>query len=340
MLSDRRQRVLAALIEEYVSQAIPVGSRTLVEKHHLGVSPATVRNELSVLESEGYIAQPHTSAGRIPTDIGYRSFVDDLLSREFSEEAADEEVRKAARTLRESASELDQLIEQTTAAMARITDCLSIVVAPTSASMRIKQVNFVLLDAHLVLVVVVTDDGQVLNRSIEVSDEVRADDLAHAQSVIMSLADGCEVGDFSRVTLAHAERLNTPLLNALVEEVSACLKQGEAQRAHRLGLSTLMRQPEFSHSQALIPVMQMLEDDTVLLQLLDQTGALPDAAHGTMVRIGHENNSENLSGVSVVAARYGRKASEGVVAVIGPTRMDYAQVIRAVRTARGALQDE
>ena len=339
MLSDRRQKVLAALIEEYVSQAIPVGSRTLVEKHHLGVSPATVRNELSVLESEGYIAQPHTSAGRIPTDIGYRSFVDDLLSREFSEEGAEEDVREAARMLRESASELDQLIEQTTAAMARITDCLSIVVAPTNASMRIKQVNFVSIDARKVLVVVVTDDGQVLNRTIDFVDEVKSDDLAQAQSSIMALADGCDTQEFARIALAHPEAANTPLINALIEEVAACLKQGEAQHAHRLGLSTLMRQPEFSHSQALIPVLQMLEDDTVLLQLLGQTGVEGAAPNGTMVRIGHENNSENLAGVSVVASRYGRGASEGIVAVIGPTRMDYAQVIRAVRTARGALQD-
>ncbi len=341
MLSDRRQRVLAALIEEYVSQAMPVGSRTLVEKHHLGVSPATVRNELSVLETEGYITQPHTSAGRIPTDVGYRSFVDDLLARELSDDEADEARLEAARRMRESATELDELLEQTTAVLARITDCLSIVVAPTNVKMRIKQVSFVQLDVRRVLIVVVTDDGQVMNRSVEFAEEVRADELSRVQQAIMAIAADCEVHDFHAQTLgAKAEALQTPLAHALVEELSACLKQADAQHAHRLGLSTLMRQPEFSRSQSLIPVLQMFEDDTVLLQMLSQSGTVPEAGDGTFVRIGSENNNENLSGVSVVASRYGWGSSEGIVAVIGPTRMDYAQVIRAVRAARGALQDE
>ena len=122
MLSDRRQRVLAALIEEYVARALPVGSRTLTERYKLGVSPATVRNELSILEDEGYIAQPHTSAGRIPTDFGYRTFVDDLLANDSLPD--EERYRAVAEDLRKSASELDSLLEQTSSALARLTDCL------------------------------------------------------------------------------------------------------------------------------------------------------------------------------------------------------------------------
>ena len=135
MLSDRRQRVLAALIEEYVARALPVGSRTLTERYQLGVSPATVRNELSVLEDGGYIAQPHTSAGRIPTDAGYRAFVDNLLARA----SAPDEARYGAvvEELRRSATELDALLERTSAALARLTDCLSIVLAPSVLTLRI-----------------------------------------------------------------------------------------------------------------------------------------------------------------------------------------------------------
>jgi len=122
MLSDRRQRVLAALIEEYVARALPVGSRTLTERYKLGVSPATVRNELSILEDEGYIAQPHTSAGRIPTDFGYRTFVDDLLANDSLPD--EERYRAVAEDLRKSASELDSLLEQTSSALARLPlDC-------------------------------------------------------------------------------------------------------------------------------------------------------------------------------------------------------------------------
>lgn len=239
VLSDRRQRVLAALIEEYVARAMPVGSRTLTERYELGVSPATIRNELSMLEDEGYISQPHTSAGRIPTDFGYRTFVDNLV--ETGAISEDENTKQALEALRQSANELDDLLERTSAQLARLTECLTIV-APN--------------------------------------------DMPHPR---------------------------------------------------RLGISSLMRQPEFAYTQSLIPVMQVLEDETVLLQILDSTAQ----ADGTpRVKIGSENETEELAGVSVVASRFGRGEGEGIVAVIGPTRMDYSKVLKAVRMASRTLTDE
>ena len=239
MLSDRRQRVLAALIEEYVARALPVGSRTLTERYELGVSPATVRNELSALEYEGYLSQPHTSAGRIPTDIGYRAFVDDLIASGTI--CDDERSREAVSRLRNSARELDDLLMQTSSALARLTDCLSIVMPP------------------------------------------------------------------------------------------------DVSRSRRLGMSSLMRKPEFASSAALLPIMQVLEDDTVLLHILDASAPIDDTP---AVRIGSENEAEQLSGVSVVASRYGTGDSAGIVAVIGPTRMDYSKVLQAVRIASQALGEE
>lgn len=239
MLSDRRQRVLAALIEEYVARALPVGSRTLTERYELGVSPATVRNELSALEYEGYLSQPHTSAGRIPTDIGYRAFVDDLIASGAIHD--DEQSREAVNRLRNSARELDDLLLQTSSALARLTDCLSIVMPP------------------------------------------------------------------------------------------------DVSRSRRLGMSSLMRKPEFATSSALLPIMQVLEDDTVLLHILDASAPIDDTP---AVRIGSENEAEQLSGVSVVASRYGTGESAGIVAVIGPTRMDYSKVLQAVRIASQALGEE
>ena len=239
MLSDRRQRVLAALIEEYVARALPVGSRTLTERYRFGVSPATIRNELSALEEEGYISQPHTSAGRIPTDFGYRTFVDNLV--ESGDIAEDDTAAEALRQLKDQATELDDLLEKMSAALSRFTDCLSIVAPP---------------------------------------------DLSHPR---------------------------------------------------RLGIMSLMRQPEFAYTEALMPIMQVLEDDTVLLRVLDSTAPEGTDPH---VRIGSENEAEQLSGVSVVACRYGYNADGGIVAVIGPTRMDYTKALAAVRLASKTLGDE
>lgn len=238
MLSDRRQLVLAALIEEYVARAMPVGSRTLTEHYDFGVSSATIRNELSALEDEGYISQPHVSAGRIPTDHGYRAFVDRLVESGMVEDMP--ETAQVIGELRRSAQEIDDLVARTSEALARLTDCLSIVTAP---------------------------------------------DLS---------------------------------------------------RAHRLGMSALMRQPEFMYTQKLLPIMQVLEDDTVLLQLLDSSAE----DERPRVHIGSENEAEQLQGVSVVASRYGYGDSEGVVAVIGPTRMDYSKVLKAVRMASRTLTDD
>ncbi len=139
MLSSRRQRILCALIEEYVANACPVGSRTIAENHKLGVSPATIRNELSALEDEGYITQPHTSAGRIPTDAGYREFVDEILTDEGV--AAHMPQTSAIEELRRSADALDDLIERTNSELARLTECLSVIMSPVSAASRIRQVS-------------------------------------------------------------------------------------------------------------------------------------------------------------------------------------------------------
>ena len=327
MLSDRRQRVLAALIEEYVARALPVGSRTLTERYKLGVSPATVRNELSILEDEGYIAQPHTSAGRIPTDFGYRTFVDDLLANDTLPD--EERYRAVAEDLRKSASELDSLLEQTSSALARLTDCLSIVLAPTVLETRIKQITLVSLTTFRAICVVVTEDGNVFNRQMDFTIPVGSDELSRIQVLL-----GKSLSDVERgLSFGMKRAFSDPLVRAVLDEVLSCIQEGQTGRTHQLGMSALLAQPEFSRTDAVLPLMQVLEDDTVLLHILDDLTSTEDLS----VQIGKENKTEGLSGVSVVASRYGRGEAEGVVAVIGPTRMDYSKVIQAVRAASAAL---
>lgn len=236
---------MRALIEEYVSHAIPVGSRTLAEQYDLGVSSATVRNDLSALEEAGYIAQPHTSAGRVPTDAGYREFVDDLLaSGAFGVDGIKDEM---AAQIRSHADALDDLARRTSEELARLTDCLSIV----------------------------------------------------------GCMDTCPDGESSKLA-----------------------------RRERLGLSSLMRKPEFQESSSLLPLMEILEDDTVYFKVFDEAASSTD---GFAVKIGRENEDSSLVCVSVVAGVYGHGDSRGVVAVIGPKRMEYGNVIRAVRAAQSIL---
>ena len=335
LLSDRRQKVLQALIEEYIANAQPVGSRTLVDRYRLGVSSATVRNELSVLEDEGYLTSPHTSAGRVPTDAGYRAFVDDLLSREYGEDATGgmfDDVRDAAK-------KMDDLMEQTSAALSRLTDCLSVVVAPSLLASSVKQISLVSMSSRRMLMVVVTDDGQVFNRSVEFAEDVSADELADVQNALNAALSGRSISEVRKAKGVRIEALSSPLARIVIDELVVCMAKADEGRAHSLGMSALLSKPEFSNSSAALPVLQVLEDDTVLMHLFDDVGSAGNAPDSLEVRIGKENSASELSGVSVVAAQYGSGEAQGVVAVIGPTRMDYSKVISVVRSAKSALKD-
>ncbi|MDO4183537.1 MAG: heat-inducible transcriptional repressor HrcA [Coriobacteriia bacterium] len=338
MLSDRRQRILAALIEEYVNYALPVGSRTLTERYQLGVSSATIRNELSALEDEGYISQPHTSAGRVPTDTGYRAFVDDLIENGLVPQP---EYAPLVQQLRANATQLDALMEQTTALLAHMTDCLSIVMAPAVFTVYVQQITLISLTDTRLLMVVVTQDGQVLNRQLEVNGLVTPETLAAVQAALNQAMQGRGLGHLEANEEALCAGLDHPLACALFKEACEALRQ-HARRSgiphgHRLGLTALMAQPEFSQSQTLVPLMNVLEDDTVLLHLLDNAQVGEEIPR---VFIGRENPAEGLQGVSVVANHYGRGDAAGIVAVIGPTRMDYSKVLNAVRMACAALRED
>ena len=334
MLSDRRQRVLCALIEEYVARAMPVGSRTLAERYHLGVSSATVRNDLSALEGAGFITQPHTSAGRIPTDAGYRAFVDELISSGIADE--EDPHSEIVNELRSSARELDALMEQTSAALMRLTDCLSIVVAPSDFSAHVRQFSLISLSNYSALAVIVAEDGQVLNRQISFAEEVLPDELASVQNLLNRVFAGKSPREFRAACDVQAlEALRDPLAQYVLDEVLACLQESDIGRVRRLGISSLMKKPEFSSSSSLLPLMKALEDESVLDDVFDAR----DEGVDVVVRIGEENSSEDLSGVSVIASAYGRGDGEGIVAVVGPTRMEYSRVIRAVRAAQHVLRD-
>mgnify|MGYP002577096752 FL=1 len=331
MLSDRRQIVLRALIEEYIARALPVGSRTLVERYNLGISSATVRNELSLLEEMGYLAQPHTSAGRIPTDFGYRAFVDELLSESDPDNGED----ALARELRESASDLDDLMDRTSQALARFTDCMTLLVPPRILSVDIRLVNLVLLTPQRLLTVIVTEDGQVFDRQMDLPRDYSQDEIGKTQEALNNILVGTSLSSTSGELPLGASEVHDELFRMVMAEILACLKDQNAIKAHPLGISHLLGKPEFSDSSCLMPVLEELEGDTMLLRVFNDAAASEEP----VVRIGHENDSEALSSVSLIANRFGEAEHSGLILIVGPTRMDYSQVLKAVRAARNVLKD-
>ena len=331
MLSDRRQIVLRALIEEYIARALPVGSRTLVERYNLGISSATVRNELSLLEEMGYLAQPHTSAGRIPTDFGYRAFVDELLSESDPDNGED----ALARELRESASDLDDLMDRTSQALARFTDCMTLLVPPRILSVDIRLVNLVLLTPQRLLTVIVTEDSQVFDRQMDLPRDYSQDEIGKTQEALNNILVGTSLSSTSGELPLGASGVHDDLFRMVMAEILACLKDQNAIKAHPLGISHLLGKPEFSDSSCLMPVLEELEGDTMLLRVFNDVAASEEP----VVRIGHENDSEALSSVSLIANRFGEAEHSGLILIVGPTRMDYSQVLKAVRAARNVLKD-
>ena len=331
MLSDRRQIVLRALIEEYIARALPVGSRTLVERYNLGISSATVRNELSLLEEMGYLAQPHTSAGRIPTDFGYRAFVDELLSKSDPDNGED----ALARELRESASDLDELMDRTSQALARFTDCMTLLVPPRILSVDIRLVNLVLLTPQRLLTVIVTEDGQVFDRQMDLPRDYSQDEIGKTQEALNNILVGTSLSSTSGELPLGASGVHDDLFRMVMAEILACLKDQNVIKAHPLGISHLLGKPEFSDSSCLMPVLEELEGDTMLLRVFNDAAASEEP----VVRIGHENDSEALSSGSLIANRFGEAEHSGLILIVGPTRMDYPQVLKAVRAARNVLKD-
>lgn len=337
MLSDRRQIVLKMLINEYIAHALPIGSRTLIDRYHLDISSATVRNELSRLEDAGYLTSPHTSAGRVPTDFGYRTFVDDLL--EHLPETPDPSIMNE---LRQGASELDDVLDKTSQVLARFTNCLAMVVPSTIMDVAVARITLVPLAPTRLLAVIVSEDGAVFRRSIETKDEITPERVSALEQTLNDLYAGATISAHhtaqqpDKNTLeAISEMRSDPLALLVEQEIFDCCAKQKTDRPHTLGISRLLDQPEFSDATRLLPIVEKLEDETILFHLFNE--ALEDDI--PLVRIGHENPSDELSNISVVATSYGKEGQQGMIAVIGPTRMNYEHVIEAVRAARSLLQE-
>lgn len=336
MLSDRRRSVLSALVNEYVRSAQPVGSKQLVDRYDLRVSPATVRNELAFLEETGYVFQPHVSAGRVPTDTGYRAFVDAMLTAETSGGLTGAEIEEVHEQYVALEHEVAEAMRETSLLLSRLTSYVAVVIAPTLRRARIRRINLVWLAAARAVVVVVTDSGQVADRTVDLVEPVSADQLAAVETLLNTSFDG-KVGEdvrAERSLLESAARVPARVVAQVIDDVLDCLLEADAGQVVSGGVPSLLSQPEFADPRLVSPLLHLLEDGLATLQAL--SGLMQ--ASDVVVRIGSENPA-GLDRLSVVAASYEAGGTEGVVGVIGPTRMDYPRAVSAVRTVADGLTE-
>jgi heat-inducible transcriptional repressor len=330
MLTERRKQLLQIIIDEHVQTAQPVGSSALVEKYHLSVSSATIRNEMASLEEEGLISQPHTSAGRLPTDAGYRYYVEALMRDEQVPEDLQQTIRHQ---FHQAARELEEWARLAAAILASRLHNAAVVTTPHSPEARIRQLELVSVHDYLALLVVVLQEARVLQQTLALDRPFTQEELTAAARSLNELLGGKTASELRKAKLditgveASAAEAVTGLLEA-TDELSL-------EPSYMDGLRDLLRQPEFSQGAQVLGLLEVLDGRN-----LPRTIA-PAPGQGELnIVIGGEHPVDEMRGCSVVTTRYiGPSGLRGVLSVVGPTRMEYPRAVATVRYMSSVMEE-
>ncbi len=322
-MTTRRLEILRAIVDEYVATQEPVGSKAIADRHKLGISPATIRNEMALLEEEGLITQPHTSAGRVPTDRGYRVFVDKLAT--IKPLSAPE--RRAIESFLEGALDLDDVVMRTVRLLADVTKQVAVVQYPSMVKSRIRHVELLPLTASRVMMILITDSGRVEQRVLELTQDVPENFISALRAQLNNAMMGQRLPEVTESITGIMESYSLRERRDVAIVISTVIEMAMERPEERVvlaGTANLARfQEDFSTT--MHSVLEALEEQVVLLRLL---GGANDTV---MVRIGEEQRDENLRSTSLITVGYGVEDSPlGALGVIGPTRMDYARSIASV----------
>jgi heat-inducible transcriptional repressor len=324
VLDERKLTVLRAIVEDYVSTTEPVGSKSLVDRHHFDVSPATIRNDMAVLEEQGFIAQPHTSAGRIPTEKGYRLFVD-RLSNVKPLSAAE---RRAIESFLSGAYSLDDIVMRTVRLLVQLTRQVAVVQYPSLTRSAIRHIELVPLAPTKLLLVLITDTGRVEQCTVDVPTPWDDSSVSQLRTVLNSCLGGHKLADAAAMIAELSDRIPAEQrenANAVFTVLLASLVERNEEKIVFGGTANLAAH---DFSKGLRDVLEALEEQVVLMRLL---GEATDPAIITVV-IGSENQVAGLEATSMVSTGYGSAATPlAKLGVLGPTRMDYPGTMGAVR---------
>jgi len=324
VLDDRKLAVLRAIVEDYVSSNEPVGSKSIVDRHNLDVSPATIRNDMAVLEEQGFIVQPHTSAGRVPTDKGYRLFVDRLSGvKPFS--AAE---RRAIETFLAGAYDLDDVVMRTVRLLAQLTHQVAVVQYPSLTRSAVRHIELVPLTDRRLLLVLITDTGRVEQRAVELPGRIDEESITQLRAVLNACLDGRRLTDVASVVAEIPDRV-MPCERANAAAVFSVILDTLVERhEERVVVGGAANLTSADFAQGLHEVLEALEEQVVLMRLLGESG---DQASLTVL-IGSENEVHGLRSTSLVSSGYGSgDQALAKLGVLGPTRMDYPTAMGAVR---------
>ena len=333
-LGVRKQSILKAIVTDYVHTAVPVASKTLVSRHRFGVKSATIRNEMAELLEMGYLRQPHTSAGRVPSDLGYRVYVDDLMDRAG---VPDDTAQSASRRLRSYPSETDLVFEHTCRMLADLAQYTSLATRPILKDAVISQISIVRVGGRRLLAVLVLDNGRIVHQLVHIRAGSGDIDPAKATNFLQHKLGGQPLDKANEVSFAPGDLPEMrELLNVTLDFIKRELDAIEETDVHYEGASYMMQQPEFKDADRLEILLSVLEQKKPLSKMFSWAYFGPDVT----VIIGSENPLRQMRDCSFVGTSYrigGRTA--GTIGVLGPTRMDYRRAVGAVEFMAKNLGD-
>lgn len=336
-LSERKMRILKTLVDDYIKTAQPVGSRTISRKHELGLSSATIRNEMADLEEMGYISQPHTSAGRVPSDKGYRFYVDHLMQVQALKM---EEIKQIRDAIEQKINEINTLIRRASDIISSITGYASVALSPSLSKSSLKSVQVLPVDEKKVLIVVVTSAGVIKNQVMRVNSEINQDSITVLSNYLQSKLDGHVIENIE-FPLINDIQLETGIPNELIDPVmeglKKCMQDAEDTELIIDGVTNLLNHPEFSDLIKIRELFELFNEQNTIKSLMNAAMK----KRGLNVQIGMENEHELMRDCSVVTTVYNIGDTElGALGIIGPTRMYYSRVFSAMNYVRNLINSE
>ncbi|MFC6332471.1 heat-inducible transcriptional repressor HrcA [Paenibacillus septentrionalis] len=325
MLTERQRLILKAIVDDYIRSAEPVGSRSISKRDDVSFSPATIRNEMADLEDLGYLEQPHTSAGRIPSTLGYRYYVDHLL-KQTDQTDLDIDKVKIRSFLTEELNRMEQVIQHAALVLSNLTNYTSILLGPETFSNALKHFGLVPINEHTAVAIIVTDTGHVENRTVTIPSGLSMDQLQKVTNILNTKLAGVPLIHLkSKLYSEVAQELERYVghFEGLINVIDDALKQGDEHRVYMSGTTNMLIQPEFKDVDKVKTILDMLEETHTVMQLFSSQ------PQGIRVRIGTENAHQAIADCSLITATYAIDGNVlGTIGILGPTRMEYGKVIR------------
>ena len=339
-LSDRKEKILDAIIRSYLETGEPVGSRTISKNTDLNLSSATIRNEMSDLEEMGYIIQPHTSAGRIPTDKGYRFYVDNILKDKMSElDEREKKVTEKEDLLIEKVDKVETLLQNMAKVLANNTNYATMVSAPKSQENKIKFVQLSVIDENQLLCTVVSDKNHVVNRIIKITQQISQEMIVRLNVALNTVLAGLSLEEINLgviSTLTSQAGEFEGVVNEVLKTITEAIATEAQMKIYTSGATNIFKYPELSDKERASQLLTTLEEKSQLTELINES----DEETGIQVYIGSESPVKSMKDCSVVTATYELEDGfKGTIGIIGPKRMDYEKVVETLRTVKEQLSE-